>query len=177
MKPHQNCLESWELTARLGGRRRQCSWGEGLGPSQVPVSKCVGQSSSSLKFSWRLTDGVHLRMGPCPQPTFVPKVLGKGRAHRSQNNLLVSVSATGADSYFVGGLTVAGNGWGAGVIPSFLLTPQRGSAEKHREWRQGVGVKPVLHIAISSSHSSLQLQEVESTAGKTRNRSLSLLGS
>lgn len=34
-----------------------------------------------------------------------------------------------------------------------------------------MGVKPVLHIAIISSHSLLSLQEVESTAGKTWSQS------
>lgn len=73
----------------------------------------------------------------------------------------------GADSSFVGGFPVAGKGWGAAVILSFFLTPLEGSEEGHRERRQGVGVKPVLHITILSAHSLLSLQEVESTAGKT----------
>ena len=111
MKPHQNCLESWEL-ALLGweGTGDSVLEGKAWGPPRRLSPSCIEQSSSSLKFSWRVTDGVYLRMVPFPQQTFVPKVLGRGRAHRSQNNLLVSVSTTGADSYFVGGLSVAGNG-------------------------------------------------------------------
>lgn len=111
MKPHQNCLESWELALRgWEGTGHSVLEGKAWGPPRRLSPSCIEQSSSSLKFSWRVTDGVYLRMVPCPQQTFVPKVLGRGRAHRSQNNLLVSVSATGADSYFVGGLSVAGNG-------------------------------------------------------------------
>lgn len=111
MKPHQNCLESWELALRgWEGTGDSVLEGKAWGPPRRLSPSCIEQSSSSLKFSWRVTDGVYLRMVPCPQQTFVPKVLGRGRADRSQNNLLVSVSATGADSYFVRGLSVAGNG-------------------------------------------------------------------
>lgn len=46
------------------------------------------------------------------------------------------------------------------MILSFL-TPLGGGEERHEDWRQGVGVKPVLNIAISSSHSLLSLHSWE----------------
>lgn len=133
MSFYQSCPESWELTLwSWKGTGVNVLEGKAWGPPSLSRS-CAEQGSSSLNFTWRSTDGVCPRIKHfVPKQTFVTEVLRRSRTYRSQNNLLVSVSTAGADSYFVGGLTVAGNGWGAVIAPLPPHAMEREGGEARR---------------------------------------------
>lgn len=121
----ENCLESWKLILECWEGSGVYSQEQGLHRERVASptvclllkQRGVQVPKIHLELSWWCL----LRMKAPVSKQIHPS----SRASRSQNKGLVSVSMAGADSSFVGGLTAAGKSWGARVILSSFLTPQR----------------------------------------------------